>query len=349
MQPGEIKTVLRSHLRAGSGRDGLGSIYIEGPPGVGKSDIIRQVTEEEGVGFVDFRLLLRDPTDLRGIPIPDLDKKVAYWLPPSELPGKGTRPERGIILFDDLPTAPPLVQASAYQIAMWPHRLGEYQMPEGWVIVGAGNRKGEGITHPVPAPLRNRFTILQYELNLDDWTSWAMSYNIRPEVIAFNRWAFGRESNNRRPYWPLFDFDVRRSEWAFPSPRSWEKVSRKLEEGWSEDVLVEAIKGDVGQGTAAEFVAYMRVFSEIPNPDEVLVNGQDIVPERLDLRYALVMALAGRAQPHQFERCLEYSWKLMPEFRVLLVKSLAAKDKKSLMLCKGFPEWARAHTDLILE
>lgn len=349
MHPNKIKTILRSHLRAGSGRNGLGSIYIEGPPGVGKSDIIRQVTEEEKVGFVDFRLLLRDPTDLRGIPVPDLTAKVANWLPPSELPQKGTHEERGIILFDDLPTASPLVQASAYQIMIWPHRLGEYQMPEGWVIVGAGNRKGEGPTHIVPIPLRNRLTILRYDLNLDDWISWAIRNNIRPEVIAFNKWAFGRESNNKRPEWPLFALDPSQSDWAFPSPRSWEKVSRKLKEGWTEDVLHEAIEGDVGKGTAIEFAAYLGIFSKIPDLDDILVNGKDIVPEELDLLYALVMAVAGYTEPDQFERCLEYSWKLTPEFRVLLVKSLAAKDKKALTKCEGFPKWAQAHSDLILE
>ena len=86
MRAKDLKEVVRSHLKSGSGEKELFSLYIEGPPGIGKSAIVAEVAEEEEVGCIDFRRLLRDPTDLRGIPVPDFELGVAKWLPPSELP-----------------------------------------------------------------------------------------------------------------------------------------------------------------------------------------------------------------------------------------------------------------------
>ena len=377
MHAESIKQLVRFYLKMGSASTELGSLYIEGPPGVGKSQVVQDVAKEEAVGFIDFRLLLRDPTDLRGIPVPDMaasqaaglvlalaalqggsgeeardrlthsanGTQVTHWLPPSDLPHLHLHGERGILFFDDLPTAPPLVQASAYQITIAPHKLGEYQLPPGWVIIAAGNRRGEGLVHPVPAPLRNRFTRVSFEVSLEEWSVWAVRAGIHPACTAFIHWAYGRET--AAPNWPLFRFDPQRDEWAFPTPRAWERVSRKLTVLAGLGDLTEVIEGDLGAGTAVEFAAFLQVFGKVPDPLQILA-GKFVVPKSADLLYATVMAVAAKAQPDQYGTAVEYADKLPTEFAVLLVKTLANKNIEALRAAPRFAGWAHAHRDVLL-
>ena len=155
MRASDIKAVLRLAIESGNHKP----IFLWGPPGVGKSQIIREIADEKKIGLVDLRMALLDPTDLRGIPIPKDNQ--AFWLPPTFLPNIARDGERGIFLLDELNAAPPLVQASGFQLVL-DRRVGEYTLPPLWMIVAAGNRLGDrGITHRVPSPLINRFTHLE--------------------------------------------------------------------------------------------------------------------------------------------------------------------------------------------
>ena len=116
--------------------------FIHGAPGIGKSSIVKQIANEKSVGFIDLRLALMDPTDLKGIPFYDKDSHTALWAPPAFLPKDG----EGILFLDELNAAPPSVQASAYQLIL-DRQVGEYILPDGWAIVAAGNREGDrGVT-----------------------------------------------------------------------------------------------------------------------------------------------------------------------------------------------------------
>jgi MoxR-like ATPase len=47
------------------------------------------------------------------------------------------------------------------------------------VIFAAGNRQGDrGVTYSMPAPLANRFSHYELDVNLDDWVDWAYKNNI---------------------------------------------------------------------------------------------------------------------------------------------------------------------------
>ena len=333
MRPKEIQKLLACALAHGSGEDELCSVYIEGGPGVGKSSLVYEAARSAGVDFVDFRLTLRDPVDLRGLPFADRKGEAARWLAPAELPRDG----KGILMFDDLPTAAPAVQAAAYQIVIWPHRLGEYQLPPGWIVVGAGNRRGEGLYHPIPPALRNRFTYVAMDVHLDDWTAWAITADVDPVVIAFIHWAYGRDQKEGRQHWPLYCFDSE-TDWTFPTPRGWERVSRKVKAGLEGDVLAEAVAGDVGLATAQEFMAYRRMSSDIPDPREIL-EGRVYSLDRIDVVYATVVSVAHHAKPHQYDRALDFAIQLSPEFAVLMAQLLAAKDPEALRRARTFDQW----------
>lgn len=309
-------------------------IMLWGAPGIGKSAIPKQVAREKEIGFVDLRGPLLDPTDLRGIPAVVGDK--AKWLPPTFLPEKG----KGILFLDELASAPPLVQASMYQLVL-DRAIGEYVLPEGWFILAAGNRiEDRAVSYRMPTALANRFSHISFEVSLDDWCDWAARQGkVNPNIIGFIRfkpdllWAFNPDS----------------SEKAFATPRTWDFASRMIKVTPTR-LLPEMLEGTVGKGATAEFMAFLKVQTELPNIDDIL-NGQDYTPPkgRMDLRYALVSALVTRAKTvKHFTRLVDYSESMETEFGVLMVTMLIGKDENTIAACANIDKWARRNSDVIV-
>ena len=137
--------------------------FLWGAPGIGKSSIVKQIAQSNEIDFIDLRLALMDPTDLKGIPFYDKESHTALWAPPAFLPKSG----EGILFLDELNTAAPSVQASAYQLIL-DRRVGEYVLPDGWAIVAAGNRESDrGVTYRMPSPLANRFVHFEMEVDVE--------------------------------------------------------------------------------------------------------------------------------------------------------------------------------------
>ena len=224
-------------------------VFVWGSPGVGKSSVVRQLAEALKVRLQDVRALLLDPVDLRGLPFLGSDGR-SKWATPEFLPQDGA----GILFLDELNSAPAMVQASCYQLVL-DRKLGEYTLPEGWAIIAAGNRDSDrGATTRMPTPLRNRFVHLEFEVDMQDWSEWAIQAGIRPEVIAFLRF--------RPELISAFDREAQ----AFPSPRSWEFVSHILDSFGSQPnptIEHEVIAGAVGTGAATELSAMYPRFCTV--------------------------------------------------------------------------------------
>ncbi len=331
MKPSDVAKFLHAVIE----NPQMPAIFLWGAMGIGKSSVCRQVTDEAEIGFIDIRLALYDPTDLRGIPVPEGDK--ARWLSPSMLPTEG----KGILLLDEFNLAPPLIQSSAFQLVL-DGRVGEYELPEGWRVIAAGNAAHHGANvYNMSAPLRNRFMHINFELDLDDWRMWAVQNGIASEVIEFISF---------RPEM-LFKFDAKQKVNAFPSPRSWEFVSSArhcLEKSnVSQEITDESIEGTIGVGTATEFRAYLAMRDELPSIEKILA-GEDIVPKELDIAAAVATGLAMSATVEQFARVLEYTEKLPVEVAVLTGKLLISRDKAAVLKCSAWTEWSRKYFDFIV-
>lgn len=115
-----------------------------GPPGVGKSQGVRQIaehiTEETGksVAINDVHLLLFNPVDLRGIPTANADKTLAVWLKPKIFQMDESTDTVNILFLDEISAAPPSVQAAAYQITL-DRSIGEHRLPDNCIVIAAGN------------------------------------------------------------------------------------------------------------------------------------------------------------------------------------------------------------------
>ena len=234
-------------------------VFLWGPPGIGKSDIVSQIGAEMDREVIDVRLALWEPTDIKGIPYYNADQGAMVWAPPAELP---TDPDsKAIIFLDELNSAPPAVQAAAYQLIL-NRKVGTYTRPEGVDLVAAGNRDGDkGVTYRMPAPLANRFIHLEAKVDFEDWQDWATLNKVHPDVVGYV--GFAKQD--------LYDFDPKSASKAFATPRSWTFVSDLLEDDDVDlDTLQNLIAGAIGDGLAVKFMAHRKIAGKMPKPADIL-------------------------------------------------------------------------------
>jgi hypothetical protein len=310
--------------------------FLWGAPGIGKSSIIKQIAKEKNLECIDLRLSLLDPTDLKGIPFYEKESHSALWAPPSFLPREG----EGILFLDELNAAAPAVQASAYQLIL-DRKVGEYTLPEGWSIVAAGNREGDrGVVYRLPSPLANRFVHIEMEVSVEDWRDWAVKSRIDPRLIAY----IGFKNS------ALFEFDPLKNLRSFATPRSWEAVHKILQSPLPRNLLLEAVSGAVGEGTAVDFLGYCKIMDHLPDVDAILRGEAFEAPSDLSTLYALSNVLVSHvlAEPNEeaLSHLLRYTLKLKNEFAVLIVQDLQHQGVAMEHL-DAFGEWVEAYAYLL--
>jgi hypothetical protein len=260
-------------------------IFLWGPPGLGKSDIIKQLGAEMDAPVIDIRLSLWEPTDIKGIPYFDQERKVMAWAPPMELPTEEYAADyKNIILFlDEMNSAAPSVQAAAYQLIL-NRRVGTYKLPDNVLIVAAGNRDADkGVTYRMPSPLANRFVHLEMRVDWDDYFQWAADNHIHRDVLGFL--SFSKKD--------LYDFDPKSTSKAFATPRSWTFVSELLfDETTDSNTLTDLVSGAIGEGLAIKFMAHRKIASKLPNPSDILEGKvAKLATTEISAMYSLTISL----------------------------------------------------------
>lgn len=309
-----------------------------GAPGIGKSQMVRQIAATMGIPCEDFRLLLREPVDLRGLPAPDLASGTTRWLRPSDLPFIGADPTRfpdsGILFMDEINTAPPSLQPVAFGLVE-ERRVGEHVLMPGWRIVAAGNRKADRASaQRMPTPLLSRFAHVDVAADVDAFMAHAARSGFAPEVIAFVK--FRREL--------LHNMDAPAGEElrAFPTPRGWEKVSRLQPASLPPAILGPAVAGIVGAVAASEFVGFLDLWRTLPPIESIIKNpaGSPVPPaNKPGVLYALSSALARVATRQNFDSIIEYANRLAPDYAVALVVQAVARNA-DLQTTAGYVRWS---------
>lgn len=345
MRPAHLVVVLEKEF-IGAAFGHHTPVMLWGPPGVGKSQMVAQVAEKNGVEVIDIRLSQMEPSDLRGIPF--RDGNTVEWAIPAMLPDVSRHGGNGILFLDEITSAAPSVSAAAYQLIL-DRRLGQYRVPEGWAIFAAGNRQGDrGVTYSMPAPLANRFSHFEVDINLDDWVAWAYAHHIDDKIIAFLRF---------RPDL-LFDFDPAHNPVAFPSPRSWEFAHRALRKFPDRpDLLTGALQACVGPAAGVELNAFIANLDQMPDL-EAIVRGDDIAaPQEIDLQYAVASALVGHAiRARQTEKAghvhgniLNYAGRFpQREMGVMMVSDMHRAIGEDLFSLPEFTTWADKIADIMI-
>ena len=260
-------------------------IFLWGPPGIGKSDIVKQISDSfSNSHLIDIRLSLWEPTDIKGIPYFDSNSGTMVWGAPSELPSEefAAQFDHITLFLDEMNSAAPSVQAAAYQLIL-NRRVGQYKLPDNVMIVAAGNREADkGVTYRMPAPLANRFIHLELAVNFDDWFQWSINNNIHKDVVGFL--TFSKKD--------LYDFDPKSPSRSFATPRSWSFVSELLEDELDENTTTDLVSGAVGEGLAVKFMAHRKVASSMPNPTEILAGKvKEMKTKEISAMYSLTVSL----------------------------------------------------------
>ena len=259
-------------------------LFLWGPPGIGKSELVENITRDLGGYMIDLRLGQMEPTDIRGIPFYNKDIGKMDWAPPVELPDEELASQYPIVVLflDELNSAAPSVQSAAYQLIL-NRRIGKFRLPDNVVMVAAGNRESDkGVTYRMPTPLANRFIHQEMKVDFASWQEWAVLHKIHKDVVGYL--SFAKQD--------LYDFDAKSASRAFATPRSWSFVSELLDDECDNDTLTNLIAGTVGEGLAVKFMAHRKVASKMPNPLDILKGKvKDLNVKEVSAMYSLVISM----------------------------------------------------------
>ncbi len=318
------------------------SVMLWGPPGIGKSQGIRQVAKgiEEKTGkkvvVTDVRLLLFNPVDLRGIPTANADKTLAVWLRPQIFQMDDSDDVVNILFLDEITAAPQSVQAAAYQITL-DRTVGEHKLPENCIVVAAGNRVTDrSVALHMPKALANRLCHIEIVWEPNSWRNWAVHNGIHRHVIGFLD--YSEES--------LMGFEPSSSDLAFPTPRSWEMVSN-IFNNVSDDIdeVFPLVAGCIGKDTAYALKTWLEMYEVLPDVEGVFDGTMQRVPNRPEVALAFCNKIAEYLKDHHSEgevkHALNYVFSMPQEYRGRILSDfLTVKGiKRILMMDDRFGHW----------
>ncbi|MGN0164111.1 MAG: AAA family ATPase [Candidatus Ornithomonoglobus sp.] len=321
----------------------LPSVMLWGPPGVGKSQAVRQMAREIEINtgkkttVTDVRLLLFNPIDLRGIPTSNADKTLAIWLKPQIFQMDGSESVVNILFLDEISAAPQSVQAAAYQITL-DRVIGEHKLPDNCIVIAAGNRvTDKSVAFKMPKALANRLLHIEIEGSFRSWKQWAVRSGVNEKVIGFLSF--------RQNY--LMEPRSSTDDLAFATPRTWEMVSNLLNNvSDSVEDMYSLIAGLVGTGIAVEFRTWCRVYGQLPDIKDIFEGKMPAVPTSTDAMYALVSSMTAYARSHKEDMAgiansIRYAQRIPPDFSVVLMRDYMYIEKGYKEKLMKLPEFAR--------
>ena len=255
-------------------------VFIWGPPGVGKSSLVEQFATELGLECVSLLGSQLAPEDLIGIP--KIDGNVSRFYPPAMI----VRDREFVLFIDELNIASQEIQKAFYSLIL-DKRIGEYRLPKGSIIIGAGNRAHDAaMAKQMPSALVNRMVHVHLKASHREWLVWAQGNGIHPWVLDYVR---------SRPTQLATEVPPTREE-PFSTPRSWHAVSDALH-AFGEEPAAEQLDallfGSLTRDHAIGFKAFLK---QIRNKFSVhkILKGEEhwpAAPEDRDLTYFLTQSL----------------------------------------------------------
>lgn len=334
MKPSELAIVLEKTILAKK------PLLISGPPAIGKTDIITQVTEKLGHNMIVMTPSLSEPTDFKGLPAYDIEHG-ARFVPFEQLKELIDADVPTVAFLDDLGQAGPSTQAACMNLFR-SRRIGDEKVSEHVTFVvatnGANHHAGSmGILEPVKSRM---ISIVELVPDVEDWVKWGLEHNIRAEVIAFIRLRGNDLLSEFKPTTALVNS---------PSPRAQESISDIIEMEFPPHIEYEMIKGAAGEKYATEMRGFLTLFRNLPDPEEILRNPQDVdIPENPMVIFAYCGALASMAQPDRMEAIVEFAKRLPIEFQIKLLQYDCKNTNQANHEVAAYTDWAIANQGMMV-
>lgn len=249
-----------------------------GKSGIGKTESIKNaVADVLDIPLISMRLVTYDATDLKGFPIPGEDKetgrKVMMFADVNKLPRADRDGEVGILVLDEFTAAAKDVRAAALQLTDSDRSVGDYQLPEKWMIVILGNGPGDGgYFKGLEYALMARSDCFRVITTFKDWEIWAINNDIHPIVINFIEQNGGDSMLHRITPEGEAEFEQKEA-----NPRCWVKLSNLLKAkeaqvgGMIKSRQASIYAGcTVGHDVAAQFATYYEHKQRLIPIDEIL-------------------------------------------------------------------------------
>ena len=257
-------------------------VFIWGAPGIGKSSIVEQFAEDVGLKCVSLLGSQLAPEDIIGVP-QIIDGK-SIFCPPRII----AQDEPYCLFLDELNACSQEVQKAFYSLIL-DHRIGEYHLPEGSIVIGAGNRSQDNaITRQVSSALLNRMFHVELTAKSSIWLDWAANNGIHQYVYDY---IVSRPDH----LWS----QPPKTEEPFSTPRSWHMLSDAIksygDEITQQDLTILA-NGCLTASHATQFVAYVRQIRSQYSLKKIIDGSQrwPDKPEERDVLYFLAQSLRAR-------------------------------------------------------
>ena len=314
MKLSQAQLILQANIAAG-----LNTLLV-GAPGVGKTDIYEQTAAQLGMQFICMHPVVSDPTDFKGLPWAEAGEDHATFKPFGDLVKLCKTRKPTLVLIDDIGQAAPAVQAALMQLLL-KREIDGAKISDKVVFAAATNRREDraGVSG-ILEPVKSRFaTIVHVEPDLESWLEWAIPAGISESICAFLR--FRPELLHR--FEPTADIT------NSPCPRSWASLDKQVKLNMPRSVELPAFSGAIGDGAAVEYTGFKRVYTELPDFDEILSSPEHArVPESPSALYAVSTSVAFQIDKKNFSDVIKYIYRLPEEFGVLTIRDAVRKEPK---------------------
>jgi hypothetical protein len=313
-------------------------VMLWGDSGIGKTELIHQIGRMTERKVFVFQTNIREPVDVRGIPVPNLEARTTEWLVPSELPKADGSDGPSILFIDEINTGGVQMMAVMMQLVIAPHVIGDYRLPDNCRIVAAGNRMGDSrAVQQMPKPLRGRFTHYTMVVDYDAWDDHAKVSGLAPEIRAFVKFRKVDGVLYRQPVG---------AENAYANPRSVYGCGAYVNE--PAHLRAKAFIGNVGHDVGTEMEGFVSMYQSFTTLDQILADPENApVPTEPSHIYGVAAALSNLADRKNFANVITYADRLPADIGTMCVLTAVERDNK-LTSVAAYGKWTVANSHVTL-